>query len=286
MKVFLAGAAGQLGAALTVTLRDLDVVAHTRATLDVTNPGAVGAAVTHAAPDVVINCTAFNDVDGAEDRPAEAFMVNAFAVRSLTRAAAEAGAVFVHYGTDFVFDGETDTPYTEESPPAPRSAYAMSKLVGEWFALEHPRALVLRVESLFGTPRDWTGRRSTLEGLASQLEVGKSVKVFTDRIVSPSYVADVAAATRHLLTSGARPGLYHCVNTGHATWYEVAQETAGLLGVPARLEPTTTGAVRLKAPRPRYCALDNGKLAAAGFRMPSWQDAVRRWVASRVSPAA
>lgn len=286
MTVFLAGAAGQLGAALADLLRDRRVVAHTRATLDVGDAEAVRRAVHEAAPAVVINCTAFNDVDGAEDRPAEAFAVNAFAVRSLARAAADAGAAFVHYSTDFVFDGEADRPYTEDVPPAPRSAYAMSKLVGEWFALEHPRAFVLRVESLFGTPRDWAGRRSTLEGLASAMEQGRPVKAFIDRTVSPSYVADVAAATRHLLDHGGVPGLYHCVNSGQASWYDVALETARLLGIPPQVEPSTTTAVKLKAPRPRYCALDNGKLAAAGFPMPTWQDALRRWVAARGAPAA
>jgi dTDP-4-dehydrorhamnose reductase len=110
--------------------------------------------------------------------------------------------------------------------------------------------------------------------------------VFTDRVVSPSYSEDVAAATRHLVISGAAPGLYHCVNSGAATWHDVAKEAAFLLGVVPRFKTMTMADAALKAARPRYCALDNAKLAAAGFAMPPWQDALRRWLAVRRQPAA
>jgi dTDP-4-dehydrorhamnose reductase len=207
-------------------------------------------------------------------------------VRSLARAAESVGAAFVHFGSDFVFDGAATEPYREDTAPSPRSTYAVSKLLGDWFALEVPRGFVLRVESLFGSPPEWAGRRSTVDGLVSGIEQGQEVRVFTDRVVSPSYVTDVAAATRHLVESGASPGLYHCVNSGQGTWFEVAQEIAQILGRVPRLQPVTMEQVPLKATRPRFCALDNGKLAAAGFTMPSWQDALRRWLAGRERPAA
>lgn len=284
--VLVTGAAGQLGAAIVRAFSDGVVIAHTRETLDVTDGEAVRRVVGAAAPAVVINCVAYNDVDGAEDRPLEAFAVNAMAVRSLARAAEESGAALVHYGTDFVFDGSADEPYDEEVTPAPRSAYGMSKLLGDWFALDAPRGFVLRVESLFGSPRGWTGRRGTLDGIVAGLEQGRPVRVFTDRVVSPSYVSDVAAATRHLIESSAAPGLYHCVNSGQGTWQAVALEAAHRLGVTPTLEPISMDQVTLKAPRPRYCALSNRKLASAGFDMPAWQDALGRWLATRGRPAA
>ena len=281
-RVLVTGAAGQLGAVVVRALSDLEVTAHTRSTLDVADAAAVARAVSKAAPHLIVNCAAFNDVDGAEDRAIEALAVNAFAVRNLARAAEDAGATLVHYSTDFVFDGSADTPYTEDIRPSPRSTYAASKLLGEWFALEAPRAFVLRVESLFGSPAGWTGRRGTLDGIVSGLEQGREVRVFTDRIVSPSYVVDIAAATRHLATSGAAPGLYHCVNAGHASWHDVAREVAELLGIARpNLVPVTMDQIRLKASRPRYCALSVEKLASAGFSMPAWQDALRRWLATR-----
>ena len=281
-RVFLAGLSGQLGGAVAAEFADVEVIAHTRATLDVTDGDAVRRAVAAAAPSLVINCTAFNDVDGSEDRPADAFAVNALAVRTLARAAEDHAAAFVHYGTDFVFDGETDRPYSEADAPSPRSTYAMSKLVGDWFALDTKRGYVLRVESLFGTRPGWHGRRGSMDGIVAGLEQGRAVRVFVDRVVSPSYVVDVAAATRHLVENGAPPGLYHCVNTGHASWRDVATEVARLLGVQARLDPITLEQVQLRAPRPRFCALSNRKLADSGFPMPDWRDALARWIGSFV----
>jgi dTDP-4-dehydrorhamnose reductase len=288
-RVLVTGASGQLSSSILRAFADRQVAAHTRATLDVTDIDAVRKAVSDAKPDVIINCAAFNHVDEAEGRPAEAFAINAFAVRTLGRAADAHGSVLVHYGSDFVFaglDGPDTAPYDESVPPSPRSVYAASKLVGEWFALESPRAYVLRVESLFGLPAEWTGRRGSLDTIVAGLEAGREVPVFTDRVVSPSYVVDVAAATRYLIDSGAAPGLYHCVNSGHGTWYQVALEVARRLGVPARLRTMTTAEARFVAARPRFCALSNRKLAAAGFEMPAWQDAVQRWLAVRGRPAA
>ena len=281
--ILVVGAAGRLGAAIVENFRDRPVVAHTRASLDITDGDAVRRAVADAAPSAVINCAAFNHVDAAEQRPSEAIAVNALAVRTLARAADESGAAFVHYGTDFVFDGSTTTPYTEESAPAPQSCYGQTKLLGEWFALDAARGFVLRVESLFGAPPGWSGRPGSLDQIIDSLEQGRAVRAFTDRVVSPSYVEDIARASRHLLDAGASPGLYHCVNSGHATWFAIAETAARMLGVEARIEPTTMGAQALAARRPKYCALDTAKLAAAGFRMPPWQDALTRWLAVRAA---
>jgi dTDP-4-dehydrorhamnose reductase len=286
LRVFLTGAAGQLGSAMSGTFGDHEVVAHTRSTLDVTDAPAVARAVAAASPHLIVNCAAFNDVDGAEDRASDALAVNAFAVRSLARAAEAAGATLVHFGTDFVFSGDEDRPYEEDDRPSPRSTYAASKLLGEWFALGAPRAFVLRVESLFGSPREWAGRRGTLDRIVEGLEQGREVRVFTDRVVSPSYVYDVAAATRHLVTTGAAPGLYHCVNDGHASWHDVAREAAALLHVEPRLVPITIDQLPLRASRPKYCALSTKKLTSTGFVMPSWREALRRWLTARGAPVA
>jgi dTDP-4-dehydrorhamnose reductase len=286
-RVLVTGANGQLGHVVVRTFAHRDVVAMTRASLDIADPVAVATIVGECAPDVIINCAAFNDVDGAEDAPEAAFAANAFALRSLARAADGCGALLVHYSSDFVFDGAGRTaPYEETTPPSPRSVYAASKLTGEWFAGEAARAFVLRVESLFGLPRSWTGRRGTLDTIVDAMEEGRNVTLFTDRIVSPSYIEDVAAATRHLVESGAAPGLYHCVNSGQATWHEVALEAARRIGVTPDVTLTTTSAVQMKASRPRYCALANQKLEAAGFAMPVWQDALARWLDGRRHSAA
>ena len=282
-RVLVTGADGQLAHYIARVFAESDagcvVVALDRRALDITDPAAVARVAAEVSPDLIVNCAAFNDVDGAEDRPEQALAVNAFAVRSLALAAEQANAALVHYSTDFVFDGRrTGEPYTESDEPSPRGTYASSKLMGEWFALEAPRAFVLRVESLFGSPADWRGRRGTLDAIVGNLKAGREVRVFTDRVVSPSYTPDIAAATRHLVTAGAAPGLYHCVNAGQATWEQVAREAARLLGVEPNLQLTTSDKVVLRAARPTFCALSPQKLAAAGFLMPAWQDALGRWL--------
>lgn len=283
-RLLVTGSSGQLGTAIVRAFADWQVAPYTHSALDVADIEDVQRALNHVKPHVIVNCAAFNLVDEAEGRPLEALTINAFAVRTMARCAEEAGATLVHYGSDFVFaglEGPEAAPYDESVPPSPRSVYAASKLVGEWLALESPRGFVLRVESLFGLPADWNGRRGSLDTIVAGLEAGREVPVFIDRIISPSYVEDVAAATRYLVDSAAPFGLYHCVNSGHATWYEVAIEAARLLDVAPRLKPITTADARFVAARPRFSAMSNRKLAAAGFEMPSWQDALRRWLTVR-----
>jgi dTDP-4-dehydrorhamnose reductase len=280
-RVLVTGAGSQLAAFIVQAFSDRQVIALTRSSLDVTDPAQVARAVADAAPTLIVNCAAFNDVDGAEDRAIEAIAVNALAVRSLARAAEAAGATFVHYSTDFVLNSDSDEPHGEDVRPRPAGVYASSKLLGEWLALETPRAYVLRVESLFGSPAGWNGRRGTVDHIVDGIREGRDVRVFTDRIVSPSYSKDVAEATRHLVTSAAPAGLYHCVNDGHASWYDVATETAAILGIEPRLVPITVDQLPLRVARPRYCALSTKKLAATGFSMPTWRDALQRWLASR-----
>ncbi|MBM3779699.1 MAG: NAD(P)-dependent oxidoreductase [Acidimicrobiia bacterium] len=279
--VLVTGGAGRLGACIAGSFPDRPVVTTTRATLDITDHRAVRRLVADVRPAVIVNCAAYNDVDAAEDSPRDALAVNAFAVRTLARAADDCGATFVHYSTDFVFDGETTSAYDETARPSPRGTYGASKLLGEWFALDAARGFVCRVESLFGG----TGPRpGSLDRIVDGMRAGRPVRVFTDRVASPSYVPDVAAATRYLIDRGAAPGLYHCVNTGHGTWRDLAEEAARVLGLSPSLELMTMAEARLTAPRPRFCALSNRRLTDAGYAMPTWQDAVRRWLAPGCEP--
>jgi len=273
------GARGQLAAAVAHECASgHDVTALTRETLDVTDDAAVWAAMDRARPDVIVNGAAWNDVDGAEDHPIDALHANAFAVRALARAADRHGAALVHYGSDFVFDGAASSPYTEEDRPNPRSVYAATKLLGEWFALDRPRAYVLRVESLFGQAPGARPAKGSVAAILNTLRAGGAPNVFVDRTVTPTFVLDAARATRALLESQAPPGLYHCVNSGVCTWFEFAQELARQLGLAPRLVPVRFDEVKLRAQRPRYCALSNEKLRSVGIEMPPWQDALRRYL--------
>ena len=287
MTVLVTGAAGQLGATVSTRFAsEHRVVALDRSALDITDSDRVGDAIREAAPTVIVNCAAYNDVDGAEDDAVGALAVNAFGVRALARAAREVDATLVHYSTDFVFDGTGTTPYTEDDHPNPQSVYAMSKLLGEWFA-QDARAYVLRLESLFGgaaraTPARAHGRRGgSLDRIADAILAGREVPAFSDRTVSPSYVDDVADATAALLVAAPPVGLYHCVGSGMATWVEVATHVARCLGRPARIVPMRMDDRPLRAKRPRFCALSNAKLTGVGIQMPTWQDALSRYATAR-----
>jgi dTDP-4-dehydrorhamnose reductase len=287
MRIVVVGARGQLGAAVAHECGDgHEIVAFARQELDASDDRAVDAAMARVKPDVIVNGAAYTDVDASEDHPVDALNANAFAVRALARAAGTHGATLIHYSTDFVFDGAATRPYTEEDRPNPRSVYAVSKLLGEWFAMDAPRGYVLRVESLFGRAPGAGPAKGSVAGILNTLLAGGSPKVFEDRTVSPTYIMDAARATRHLLESSAPPGLYHCVNSGHVTWLGFAQELARQLGRPeliARLTPVRMADVTLRAARPQYCALSNEKLRAAGFDMSPWQDALRRYLSKRAS---
>jgi len=278
MKVLIAGAAGQLGQAMVNRLKtDHEVIGWTRADIDLTHHREVREAIAKLRPNAIVNCASFNHVDRSEDDQLTAFDVNALAVGTLARAAAECSAVFIHYSTDFVFSGTASTPYTEESRPEPRSVYAQSKLVGEWLAADAPQYYVLRVESLFGGPH----RRSSVDRIVDAVRRDQQAPVFKDRVVSPSFVADVADASAFMLKTRPDVGVYHCVNSGHATWLEVGEEIARRLGkTAASLKAISVNDVSLPAPRPQYAALSNAKLARAGYAMPSWQDAIARYLAA------
>jgi dTDP-4-dehydrorhamnose reductase len=275
MRLMVTGAAGQLGSTVVERLSGrYQIVPFTRHELDIADEQAVLERMTAIAPQAVLNCAAYNDVDGAESDATSALKVNALGVRALARASSAVGATLVHYSTDFVFDGEAERPYTEEDAARPLGNYGLSKLLGEYFALEAAPAYVLRVESLFGGRR----AKSSIDKILAGIRAGQPVRAFADRTVSPSYVEDVVDATDKLLVASVAPGLYHCVNDGSGTWLDIAVELARLLGRDADIVPVSVNDVKLTAKRPRYCALANDKLRMASIEMPTWQDALRRYV--------
>ncbi len=232
MKALVIGAAGQLGAATVERLRNaptdvdaskIDVIALTRAEIDLANGRALRDAVLGVKPDVILNCAAYNNVDGAEDDPRTALDVNAFAPRVLAEAAEETGATLVHYSTDFVFDGEgVGTLHRSRSRAsaerlrileAARRVVRRAGAAALRPARREPVRRHLRAQQHRQDHRDHPGRR-------------RHARVLVDRVVTPSYVQDVITATLALIDKSAPYGLYHCVNSEHTTWYELAREVA------------------------------------------------------------
>lgn len=284
MKIVVLGAAGQLGGAmLTAASRRHDAIGLRRQDVDVTDSAALTRTLVAAKPDVLINCSAFSQVDPAEDAPTQALAVNAMAVRTLARVAATLDATLVHYSTDFVFDGDGEGLNTEDREPNPSGVYASSKLIGEWFAADAPRHYVLRVESLFGGTTPMSSVDTLLDGILA----GRQITAFTDRTVSPSYVVDVANATLQIVEQKIPYGLYHCVNSGSTTWDQLTRELARLSHKPEALIATARMRdLKMRVRRPLNAALSNEKLRAAGVVMPTWQAALEQHISARLKKEA
>jgi len=277
-RVLLTGAGAQLAGAIRARFEGrCRLTPVTRQDCDIASAADVSRVTGDVRPDVIINCASYNDVDGAERDAEGALRVNGLALAVLADAAARTGATLLHYSTDFVFDPATDPgPMDETAPTSPRSIYAQSKLLGEILAKRTPRHYVLRVASLFGG----TQAKSSLDRIAAAIRRGDTVKAFANRTVTPSYVPDLADAAAALLAREVPYGLYHCVNSDHGTWVDVARAIAMEAGVDPDRAVTAVSfdPAVFPARRPTYAALSNAKLAGYGVTMPPWRDAIARYV--------
>ncbi|MFJ8630599.1 dTDP-4-dehydrorhamnose reductase [Streptomyces sp. NPDC093568] len=267
MRWLVTGAGGMLGSDVVEELlsRDERVTGLDHAALDITDPGEVDGALAAHRPELVVNCAAYTAVDDAETHEEQALRVNGDAPRLLARACAAHDARLIHVSTDYVFAGDGRTPYPEDAPPDPRTAYGRTKLAGErGVSDELPAAsAVLRVAWLYGVH----GRSfvSTMIGLESDRD---TVDVVNDQRGQPTWSADVAALIADLGPRVGRDasGVFHATNAGEATWYDLAREVFGLLGAdPDRVRPVTSEAFARPAPRPAYSVLAHGRLRRLGL---------------------
>ncbi|GLW62061.1 NAD(P)-dependent oxidoreductase [Actinomadura rubrobrunea] len=273
MTWMVVGAGGMLGTELVRRLRGRgrDVVALTRADLDVRDAAAVRDALRRHRPDAVVNCAAWTAVDDAEAHEDAALAVNGDAVRTLAAACGDVDATLVHISTDYVFDGRADRPYPEDAPPAPVSAYGRTKLAGERAVLDTGRGYVVRTAWLYGAHGPNFVR--TMTRLAAERD---TVEVVDDQRGQPTWTGDLAEQVIALVGSGAPPGVYHGTNAGETTWYGLAREVFALLGLdPDRVRPTTTDRFPRPAPRPAYSVLGHDRWTRVGLKpMRDWREAL------------
>ncbi|MER6736755.1 dTDP-4-dehydrorhamnose reductase [Streptomyces puniciscabiei] len=276
MRWLVTGAGGMLGHDTVHELRGRgeDVTGLTRAALDITEPAAVQRALSDHRPDVVVNCAAYTAVDAAETDEDRALLVNGEGPRQLARACAARGARLIHVSTDYVFSGEARTsPYPEDHPPAPRTAYGRAKLAGERAVLaELPGgSTVLRTAWLYGAHgRNFV--RTMLELEATR----DTVDVVDDQRGQPTWSADVAARIADLGATAAS-GVFHATNAGEATWYELAREVFRQTGAaPDRVRRTDGRAFVRPAPRPAYSVLGHDRWRTAGLApLRDWRSALQ-----------
>lgn len=249
-----------------------DVRVLTRADLDVLDADACRTAVRGA--DVVVNAAAWTAVDDAETREADAFAVNAVGPANLGRAAHEAGARIVHVSTDYVFDGTATSPYAEDAPVAPRSAYGRTKAAGEWAVrAEAPDHLVVRTAWLYGAAGPCFPK--TMARLAADRP---ELSVVDDQVGQPTWTVDLADLVLRLVVAGAPSGTYHGTSTGSVSWFGFTRAILDATGSTALLVPTTSDAFVRPAPRPAYSVLGHEALRAAGVEpIGDW---AQRWSAA------
>ncbi|MDM8007819.1 MAG: dTDP-4-dehydrorhamnose reductase, partial [Phycisphaerae bacterium] len=211
-----------------------------------------------------------------------AFTINAHAVKAIAEACAGKNATFVHVSTDYVFDGRGSRPYREEDKPAPVNVYGASKAMGELLSRHvHDKTIIARVASLFGVAGA-SGKGGNF--VETMIRVGREkgrLQVVNDITMSPTSTADVARMILDLLTEKAEPGIYHTVNSGQATWYEFAREIIARSKISAEVVPINSAQYPTAAMRPAYSVLDNHRTATVVGAIPSWHEALSRYLVEK-----
>ncbi len=297
--ILLIGNNGQVGWELQRTLAPLgDVMVadqvNTKLALNLADPDSIRSVVREVAPDLIVNAAAYTAVDKAEEEPELAMAVNGTAPGILADEARQAGAALIHYSTDYVYDGTSDTPYRETDPPNPINAYGRTKLAGDQ-AVEAVGGsyLILRTSWVYGA----RGQNFylTMLRLASERE---SLKIVDDQIGSPTWCRMIADCTAQILTSAPvlegrldisghladRAGVYNLSSSGTTTWYGFAKAILNLTAGKGQrrlkeLLPIPTSEYPMPAPRPLYSVLSGEKLQQSfGLVMPEWQQALEMCV--------
>ncbi|QJU54447.1 dTDP-4-dehydrorhamnose reductase [Herbiconiux sp. KACC 21604] len=278
-RYLITGAAGMLGRDLQEALAGRDVVALTRADLDITDAAAVASAL--AGIDVVFNCAAYTAVDAAETDEEAAHAVNAIGPATLAEATAANDAKLFQVSTDYVFQGDATSPYPEDEPRVPLNAYGRTKAGGEEavLGLNPAGGYVVRTAWLYG--------RHGANFPATMLRLGRerdSVSVVNDQVGQPTWTADLARQLVLLADSDAAAGVYHGTNSGQASWFDFAQATFQEAGLdPDKVKPTDSSQFVRPAPRPAYSVLGHDAWSRAGLEpMRDWRAALHEAASSGV----
>ncbi len=273
MKILLLGSRGLLGSAIFDVLKknNEEVFAPNHSECDVTNLLQLEDFFEHTKPDVVINATGYTAVDKAEADSEDAkkcFALNAEAPRFITECAKKHNAKMVHISTDYVFDGTQPTPYLEASEPRPLSVYGKAKCEGEKAVSAYENSIIARTAWPFGP-----GGMNFVDTMLELSINNQTLRVVNDQTGSPTYTLDFAMVLYEAVKNNTK-GVLHIVNSGEATWYELAREIFEILGVPQHVEPISTKEFARPAPRPAYSVLQNTKIPA----LRSWKDALGEYL--------
>lgn len=277
MKVFVAGAGGMVGRAVSLHCKAIgdQVVDADHKALDIVDRNRVMAALNDSQPDVVINCAAWTDVDGCESDSERAFAANALGPENLALASRTVGAGFLTISTDYVFDGSKKGFYTQRDNPNPQSVYAAAKLDGERRAQRaYARTIVIRSGFIFGP-----GGRNFLSVVVQKVQRNEVIKAVSDSFGTPTYAFDLAQRMRDLAELDL-PGVFHIVNAGAgASYEEFARTVTQVTGLNAVIEAVTDVSLHRAARRPPNSRLRCLYAEALGLSpLRSWQEALAHFI--------
>lgn len=284
MRILLIGRTGQLGGDLLRNNPGHEIIAPERTELDIARPAEVVAAIARHRPEVVINCAAFHNVPLCEERPEEAFRANCVAVRDLAAACATANVRLVTFSSDYVFGGDKRQPYGEDDRPMPLQMYGISRLAGEHAALSTApgHALVVRTCGLYGQSGARSKGGNFVDGRVADARSGRVIEMASEQIVAPTSTHDLSIAVLKLLEHpGASPGIYHLVNEGQCSWYELTAAVVRLIGADCRVVPVDRGGRTGAMRRPLYSVLGNFRARQLGIVLPAWEDALGRYLKAK-----
>jgi dTDP-4-dehydrorhamnose reductase len=279
MKILVTGAGGMLGQAIVPCLekRGHKVHAFNKAELDVTNFNQVQSAFASVTdPSLVIHCAAYTKVDLAESEPEFAYMVNGYGSENVAVTCNKLGLPMVYVSTDYVFDGEGNSPYLPWDKTNPLSIYGKSKLAGEMAVQRHLNQFyIVRTSWLYG-PHG----KNFVDTIRTIAEQGKPLRVVSDQVGSPTFTVSLSTIIADLIET-MRWGIYHATDNGIASWFEFAQEIVKDLGTP--VTAISTQEMPRPAARPKYSVLDKATLISTlGRQLPSWQDSLHSYLQLRM----
>ena len=269
MRILITGANGQLGLALQRTLAGHTLTPVDLPAVDVTERASLAAVFAAVAPELVIHCAAYTDVDGCARDPERAYRVNAFGTQNVALACRAAGAALVHISTNEVFAGDEPGGYEEWMPLAPRNPYGRSKAAAEAHVRDLlSRAYIVRTAWLYAP-----GGRNFIHAILRRARETGEVRVVTDEVGNPTYAADLAEAIARLIETG-QYGVYHFVNSGACSRWAFANEILRQAGVAARNVPILSSAYPRASTPPPFAALHNRAGAALGITLRPWAEAL------------
>lgn len=280
MRVSIFGATGLLGKALLREWGQDEVVGLGSKDADIRDAGQVLAAVERTRPEWIVLAAAYTDVDGCESHRDLAFAVNARGAVNVAQAAHRSGSRLLFLSTDYVFDGLGTVPYETDHPRAPQNVYGQSKAEAEkQLTAILPNCCIVRTSWLFGV-----GGKCFPDTILKLADTRPALDVVDDQRGSPTHAADLARAIIQLCRAGAE-GIVHATNTGECSWFEFAREIVSSAGLKTIVRPTSSQKFVLPAARPKYSVLSRKSLQKYGIPMPSWQEAVRAYLAERKAEA-